>query len=286
MNFRNFYKPSRLTYSFEVYPPKSDAGITDLIANLQALKDLDPAFVSVTYGAMGSTRDVTRDLAIRIKNEVGVTTAFHFTCVGTNRPDIKSYIERFKKEGFELMVALRGDPPQGTEKFVPPPDGFAHANELVSYIRNIDGFSIAVAGYPEGHIEAQDKETDLKNLKRKVDAGADIVITQLFFDNADYFDFCERARVIGITVPIIPGIMPISNLKQVEKITKMCGARIPEVLHARLRTSEGDPEKIRDIGIGHAISQCREIMKRTEPWFHFYILNKSESVRRIVGMLK
>src|SRR3989338_4933909 len=134
MNFRDFYKPGRLTYSFEVFPPKSDAGIADLIANLKNLRDLDPAFVSVTYGAMGSTRDLTRDLATRIKNEVGVTTAFHFTCVGTSRNDIKTTIERFKKEGFELVVALRGDPPQGTEKFIPPSDGFAHANELVSYI--------------------------------------------------------------------------------------------------------------------------------------------------------
>jgi len=285
MNFRDFYKPGRLTYSFEVFPPKSDAGIADLIANLKNLRDLDPAFVSVTYGAMGSTRDLTRDLATRIKNEVGVTTAFHFTCVGTSRNDIKTTIERFKKEGFELVVALRGDPPQGTEKFIPPSDGFAHANELVSYIRSTNGFSIAVAGYPEGHIEAPNKEIDLENLKRKVDAGGDIVITQLFFDNTDYFDFCERARKIGITVPIVPGIMPISNLKQIEKITKMCGARIPEKLHARLQENEGDPEKIREIGIEHAIAQCRGIMKQCQPWFHFYILNKSEAVRRIINAL-
>lgn len=286
MNFKDFYSTSKLVYSFEVFPPKDEAGIRSLFDSLKELAPLNPAFVSVTYGAMGSTRDLTRDLALRIYRELKLTVAFHFTCVGTGKAAIKEYVERLKKEGLNLIVALRGDPPQGEEKFNKPADGFSYANELVAYLKKINGFSIAVAGYPEGHIEAFSKKVDLDNLKRKVDAGADIVITQLYFDNRDYFDFVQRARNIGIKVPIIPGILPILNLKQIEKIAGMCGARIPDSLHEKLIGAKDDPDHMREIGIEHAANQCRELIRMGVFGIHFYILNKSYSVQKIIESLR
>lgn len=283
MNFQDFYKDtSQLRFSFEIFPPKNEAGVRELLSNLKELSEFNPAFISVTYGAMGSTRDLTRDLAIRIHNELELTAAFHFTCVGTGRKDIKEYVEHLKNEGLDLVVALRGDPPKGDPKFVKPKDGFSYANELVEFLRKIDHFSIAVAGYPEGHIEAPDKEVDLKNLKRKVNAGADIVITQLFYDNKDYYDFVKRAQAIGIDVPIIPGIMPILHVKQIEKIAGMCGARLPDELHKKLFQNNNDPDKMRDIGINYAIDQCKDLIKNGAPGIHFYILNKTYSVRKIL----
>lgn len=285
MNFSDFYKPNTTPISFEIFPPKDEAGIASLFHALGDLKSFDPAFVSVTYGAMGSTRDLTRDLAVRVTRDLGLNTAFHFTCVGSNRDDIRSYVEKLKSEGIRLVVALRGDPPQGAATFVKPADGFGHANELVAYLKEIGGFSIAVAGYPEGHVEASSKEVDLQNLKRKVEAGADVVLTQLFFDNADYFSFVDRARAAGITTPIVPGIMPILNLKQIEKVASMCGAKIPEALHDDLKKVASDPQAMKDVGVRHAIAQCRDLKARGVPGIHFYILNKSDSVRKILENL-
>lgn len=285
MNFRDFYKKGTPQFSFEIYPPKNETGIGELLNALKELSQYHPAYISVTYGAMGTTQDLTRELAVRIHQELKLTTAFHFTCVGSDRQFIRAYLEHLKKEGIDLVVALRGDPPAGTQKFVPPKDGFRYASELVSYLRELGGFSIAVAGYPEGHIESPDKETDLAHLKKKVEAGADIVITQLFFDNKDFFDFEERARKIGIKIPIIAGIMPIVNLKQIEKITKMCGASIPESLYEEMKKNESDPEKIREIGVLHAVEQCRELLNRGVPGIHFYTLNKSYSVGKVIESL-
>lgn len=285
MNFRDFFRPGKIRYSFEIFPPKDEAGIVSLVENLKDLSSFKPAFISVTYGAMGTTRDLTRDLAIRIRKEPGLTTAFHFTCVGSDKNAIRDYVERLKKEGINLIVALRGDPPVGATSFVTPENGFSHANELVAYLKQIDGFSIAVAGYPEGHVECPDKEADLLNLKRKVDAGADIIITQLFFDNERFFRFVEKARAVGIKVPIIPGIMPILSLKQIEKITKMCGASLPTSLHQEIITAQDNSEKCREIGVLHAAKQCRELIASGVPGIHFYILNKSYSTRRILEAL-
>ncbi|MDO8519808.1 MAG: methylenetetrahydrofolate reductase [NAD(P)H] [Deltaproteobacteria bacterium] len=286
MKFSDFYQAGKPRFSFEIFPPKDEAGIASLFDALRDLAAFNPAFVSVTYGAMGATRDLTRDLALRISRELKLPTAFHFTCVGTDREAIKDYVEKLKKEGLNLVVALRGDPPKGETKFVKPANGFSYANELVAYLKKIDGFSIAVAGYPEGHIECPSKEEDLANLKRKVAAGADIVITQLYFDNKDYFDFVSRARATGITAPIIPGILPILNLKQIEKIAGMCGARIPENLRAELTSNQDSPEKMREIGIRHALAQCRELLARKVPGIHFYILNRSHSTREIIEGLQ
>lgn len=286
MNFKDFYQSGRPRFSFETFPPKDEKGITDLFEALKDLAVFDPAFISVTYGAMGTTRDLTRDLAIRIWEELKLTTAFHFTCVGADRKSIKEYVQRLQKEGLNLVVALRGDPPAGETRFVPPKDGFAYANELVAYLKEIDGFSIAVAGYPEGHVEAVSKEEDLKNLVRKVKSGADIVLTQLYFNNDDYFDFVARARKAGVTVPIIPGIMPILSFKQIEKISKLCGASLPEHLRRELLENEHNPEKIREIGIRHAQEQCRELLEKKVPGIHFYILNKSHSTKKVLEGLK
>ncbi|MBI2083881.1 MAG: methylenetetrahydrofolate reductase [NAD(P)H] [Deltaproteobacteria bacterium] len=285
MNFRDFYQKGKQPFSFEIFPPKNEAALQDLLTAMRELSRFHPAFISVTYGAMGTTQDLTRDLAIRIHQELKLTTAFHFTCVGSNRQFIRTYLEHLKKEGIDLVVALRGDAPAGTEKFTPPKDGFRYANELVQYLKEIDGFSIAVAGYPEGHMESPDKETDLAHLKKKVEAGADIVITQLFFNNQDFFDFQERAKKIGVNVPIIPGIMPIVNFKQIEKITRMCGASIPPSLYEELRRNESNLERVHEIGIEHAIRQCQELLSRGVPGIHFYTLNKSYSVGKVIESL-
>ncbi len=282
MNFKDFYQANQPRFSFEIFPPKDEAGIGPIFDSLRELASFDPAFISVTYGAMGSTQDLTRDLAIRIHKELQLTTAFHFTCVGTDQEHIRDYVTHLKKEGLNLVVALRGDPPAGATKFEKLKNGFSYANELVAYLKTIAGLSIAVAGYPEGHIESPDKKTDLENLKRKVDAGADIVITQLFFNNQHYFDFVDRARKIGIQVPIIPGIMPISNLKQIEKITRMCGASLPKDLHQELLDHSNIQDKIQEIGIRHATHQVQELLDRGAKGIHFYILNKSYSTRRIL----
>ncbi len=286
MNFKDFYKPGRWRASFEIFPPKDEEGIANVMKALRELAPLDPAFVSCTYGALGSTQDTTKDLVVRIRDELKIPAAFHFTCVGLGKKAIREYVEHLKGKGLDLVVALRGDPPQGSREFVKPKDGFSYANELVAYLHEIDGFSIAVAGYPEGHIEAPDLETDLRNLKRKVDAGADVVITQLFFDNRFYFDFVERARAIGIKVPIVPGIMPILNARQIERITTACGASLPEELREKLRQKQDDNDQVKEIGIDHAIRQCRELISKGVPGIHFYILNRSLSTRRVLEGLK
>lgn len=286
MNFKDFYQQGKLSLSFEIFPPKTEKGKENLFEALRDLSKFDPAFISVTYGSGGSTRDLTRDLAIQIGKEVGLTTAFHFTCVGSDRKTIQDYVEYLKKEGLNLVVALRGDPPKGESQFVKPADGFSYASELVGFLREINGFSIAVAGYPEGHIECRSKEEDLIHLREKVDAGADVVITQLFFDNRDFFDFVVRARKIGIKVPIIPGIMPILNIDQLKRITGLCGAKVPSELLAELEKNKNNDEAMREIGIRHALNQCQELVEKGVPGVHFYILNKSYSTKKIIESLK
>ncbi|QQR80274.1 MAG: methylenetetrahydrofolate reductase [NAD(P)H] [Deltaproteobacteria bacterium] len=285
MNFKNFYQDKKPRYSFEIFPAKDAKGTEALIQTLRELSIFDPAYISVTYGAMGSTQALTRDLVLRISKELKLKTAFHFTCVGSTRETVKDYVEGLKKEGVDLIVALRGDPPAGTTGFQKPENGFGYANELVSYLKEMGGFSMAVAGYPEKHIEAPSKEIDLQNLKRKVDAGADVIVTQLFFDNQDFFDFEKRCRAIGIQIPIIPGLMPIVNAKQIEKITKMCGAKLPESLHQKLETYKDDVDAVIQIGIDHAVQQARELLKNGSPGIHFYTLNKAYSCKKVIESL-
>ena len=272
--------------SFEVFPPKTDAGMQNLRRVLGELVALEPHFMTVTYGALGTTRDRTLEIATTITRDFGVESACHLTCVGSSRTDIDCILHDIRQAGIENIVALRGDPPKGETAFTPPLDGYAHANELVAHIRRFADFGIAVAGYPEKHIEAPDAATDLTNLKRKVDAGADVVITQLFYDNADYFRFVASARAIGITQPIVPGLLPIQSVKQIRRITSMCGSTIPPALAAELATASDDDAAAEAIGVRQCVAQAQELLQRGVPGIHFYVLNKVSHMRQIVEQLR
>ncbi|OGE20690.1 MAG: methylenetetrahydrofolate reductase [NAD(P)H], partial [Candidatus Dadabacteria bacterium RBG_19FT_COMBO_40_33] len=231
MRFPEYFKDGgKPIISFEIFPPKTDKGMGPLLEIIPELVALGPDYITVTYGAMGSTQHRTLEIASLIKNVYKMETACHLTCVGASRNELDEILRRISDSSIRNIVALRGDPPQGDKTFIPPSDGYAHANQLVEHIRRSESekgqepFGIAVAGYPEKHIEAPSMEIDIANLKRKVEAGGDIIITQLFFDNEFFFNFVERARTAGITVPIIPGLMPILSVKQIKRITSMCGS--------------------------------------------------------------
>jgi methylenetetrahydrofolate reductase (NADPH) len=276
-------------FSFEFFPPKTDEGAKSLMATVADLEDaLDPDFVSVTYGAGGSTRDRTVEVVTRIQRELGTTTMAHLTCAGSTEGEIAHVVDRLIAKGIENILALRGDPPkvEGSEGFVPVAGGFAHATELTGFLKA--GWKVDIGGacYPEGHVESTDLADDLKWTKVKVDQGAGFLITQLFFDNRDYFEFVARARKAGITVPIVPGIMPISNVAQIERFTKMCGAKIPPELSARLHRVQEDPALVMATGIEHAIKQCRRLLEGGAPGLHFYTLNKSHATRSILAAVR
>ncbi len=273
-------------FSFEFFPPKDEEGFQSLFETIEKLKPADPAFVSVTYGAGGSTRAKTVELVGKIKNEIGIESMAHLTCVGHQKDEIVSVLESLQVCGIENILALRGDPPKGEEKFVKTEGGFGYANELVSFIKSKFSFCIGAACYPEGHIECADLQKDMDNLKRKVDSGVDFLITQLFFDNKHYNDFICRAEKEGISIPIIPGIMPILNLKQSQRFTKMCGASLPDSLLSTFDGYQDNPEKVREIGINHAFEQCRDLLKSGAPGIHFYTLNKSKATLAILEKLR
>jgi len=278
----------RPLYSFEFFPPKTDEGTRRLEETVAELSGLQPAYVSVTYGAGGSTRDRTIDLVGRIQGKLGITAMAHLTCVGAGRDEIAQVLDRLLQVGITNIIALRGDPPAGTDHFEPPPDGFAHASELVAFIRQRHGnaFCLAAAAYPETHIECRDPQRDLAHLKRKVDAGVDFLITQLFFDNALYFDFVSRARQAGVTVPMIAGIMPILNAAQIERFTQMCGASIPKALHEALNRIREDGPAVEALGVAHATEQCEGLIAAGAPGVHFYTLNRSTATRHILENLR
>jgi methylenetetrahydrofolate reductase (NADPH) len=240
----------------------------------------------VTYGAGGSTRQRTVELVTRIKHQLGIETMAHLTCAGASRGDIQKVLVELAGNGMENVLALRGDPPRGQSQFVPNPDGFAHANELAEFIRSRYDFCLGGAAYPEKHPECPTPEQDLENLKRKVDAGVDFLITQLFFDNAHYFRFIDHARRIGIRVPIIPGIMPIVGVPQIKRITQMCGSKIPDPLLRQIELVQDDPVAVESCGIEHATAQCRELLDQGAPGVHFYTLNRSKATWTIFENLK
>jgi methylenetetrahydrofolate reductase (NADPH) len=274
-------------FSFEFFPPKNDAGMDALFQSLTELALLEPGFVSVTYGAGGSTRDRTIEIVTRVKRSVGIEAMAHLTCVGHSKAELTGLLERLRDAGIENVLALRGDPPRGETAFTPAPDGFSYASDLVSFIRERGHpFCVGGAAYPEGHIETSSREVDLANLKRKVDAGAEFLICQLFFDNAFYFDFVERARKAGIGVPIIPGIMPISSVEQVDRFTRMCGATIPMRLRLQLEKHAADSGAIQQLGVAHATVQCMELLNRGVRHLHFFTLNKSPATKLIVTALR
>ncbi len=274
------------SFSFEFFPPKDEEGFERLYRTIERLKHLNPSFVSVTYGAGGSTREKTVDLVAKIKWEIGIESMAHITCVGATRDEIDHLLKEIQGKGIENILALRGDPPKGERVFRPVEGGFRYASELVAFIRQRYDFCIGVAGYPEGHKEAPSLEKDIENLKKKVDAGADFIITQLFFDNRFFFDFLERAEGVGIEVPIIPGIMPIINLNQIKRFTEMCGASIPEPLLSRLEEVQDDPSAVEAYGIEYATRQCEELLEARVPGIHFYTLNRSQATWKVVSNLK
>lgn len=287
MKIKELFDRGNPVFSFEFFPPKDEAGITSLMETVKNLQDLDPSFVSVTYGAGGSTRRKTIEITKRIKQELGIEAMSHLTCVGHSRDEISAILDEIETAGIENIMTLRGDPPRGETHFVPHPDGFRHANELVTFIRSQKpAFCLGVAGYPEGHPEASSKEADLTNLKRKVDAGANFIVTQLFFDTRDYFDLTERAQAVGIRLPVVPGIMPITDVAQIKRFTQMCGAKIPPTLLAELETVDGNKEAVVEIGIRYSTAQCESLLKNGAPGIHFYTLNKSASTRTILSNLK
>lgn len=253
---------------------------------LPRLVALKPTFFTVTYGAMGTTRIRTVEIASMIRNEFAYEVASHLTCVGATRIQIEGQLERMRTEGIENLVALRGDPPQGQEEFVAVEGGYSYAAELVRHIRAKGEFGIAVAGYPEKHVEAPDLDTDLNHLKAKVDAGADIVVTQLFYDNADFFRFVDLARERGIEVPIVPGLLPLQSYPQIKKITSLCGAKIPDELASRLDSAGDDEDAVRDIGTQWSLEQARGLLQKGVPGIHFYVLNKAPHMERIMTGLR
>ncbi len=272
--------------SFEFFPPKTDEGMENLYRAVEALKPCRPSFVSVTYGAGGSTRDRTLELVARIKHDLGVETMAHLTCVGATKQEIAATLDRLADAGIENVLALRGDPPRGQERFVATEGGFAYANELVAFIRaERYPFCVGAACYPEGHPECDDHERDLDNLKRKVDAGVDFLITQLFFDNHDYLPFVRRARSAGIDLPITPGLMPVTNVSQIQRFTKMCGARIPQELMRRLRIVERDPAAVVAAGVYWTAIQAQHLLDEGAPGLHFYTLNQSSATLAVHAAL-
>jgi len=287
MKIRNRLNPSKPCFSFEFFPPKTEEGWTNLRQTLEELAGLEPGFVSVTYGAGGSTRDRTLQLVSEIKATTGIEAMAHLTCVGHTREELNEVVDRLLESRIENVLALRGDPPQGQKSFAPVPGGLQYASDLVELIRHKDHtLCIGGACYPEGHIEASSRDEDLTNLKRKVDAGLDFVITQLFFDNAFYFDFVERARRVGINIPIVPGIMPITNLEQINRFIRLCGATVPMRLSLQLEKVKDDPDAIAQLGVAHATVQCMELLGRGAPGIHFYTLNRSPATRMIVSALR
>lgn len=264
--------------SFEFFPPKTEEGVETLYRTAETLKPCRPSFVSVTYGAGGSTRDRTLDLVARIKRELGIETMAHLTCVGSTAAELREILQRLQDAGVENLLALRGDPPKGQETFERVEGGFGYAAELVRFIRD-EGFAFSVGGacYPEGHVECRDLERDLDHLVQKVDAGLDFLISQLFFDNEEFFAFVRRARSAGITVPITPGLMPITNVSQVERFTTMCGSRIPQELRRRLKIVEQDPAAVVATGVLWTTDQCKGLLGGGAPGLHFYTLNKSSA---------
>jgi len=286
MKIASLFGSGRPVISFEFFPPKTEEGVETLYKTAGELRSCRPSFVSVTYGAGGSTRDRTIELVTRIQRDLGLTTMAHLTCVGSTRAEIKEVLKRLIGGGVQNVLALRGDPPKGETEFKPVPGGFAYASELVKFIRD-EGFDVCVgaACYPEGHVETRDLEQDLQHLVAKVHNGVDFLVSQLFFDNEDYRAFVRRARSAGIDVPIVPGLMPVTNVAQTQRFTQMCGSRIPQELLRRLRIVESDASAVVATGVHWCAEQARQLLAGGAPGLHFYTLNKSSATLAVHAAL-
>jgi methylenetetrahydrofolate reductase (NADPH) len=284
MRLDQHFRSGSPTVSFEFFPPKTDEGWTALYQTIGQLKPLKPSYVSVTYGAGGSTRNKTLELAGKIQNEIGIDVLAHLTCVGHTADEIGSILDQLWTSNVRNVLALRGDPPTGGP-WVKTPGGFEHADELVAYTRAKHDFFVACAGFPEGHPQCLNLTRDLEHLKAKVDAGSGAVVTQLFFDNADFLRFRDDCRRVGIKVPIVAGIMPIGNVSQIKRFVTMCGAKIPHRLLTKLERLDGDADAVYRAGIEYATNQCRDLMFHDVDGLHFYTLNKSTATVDIVKQL-
>ncbi|MDE0896894.1 MAG: methylenetetrahydrofolate reductase [NAD(P)H] [Planctomycetota bacterium] len=288
MKIADLYGQGRPVFSFEFFPPKTDQAAEDLYEAVAELKErYHPDFISVTYGAGGSTRERGISVSERIQRELGLNVLAHLTCTDHSASDLDRVIDELVGNGVNNILALRGDAPAGSAKFVPHPKGFSHATELMAHLRGRKdiGSTIGIGGacYPENHPESKNAADDMKWTLAKQEAGAEYLISQLFFDNDDYFASIERGRAAGLTIPIIPGIMPITSVGQVERFTKMCGAKIPDELMSRLDKRRGQRGRVMAIGIEWAIDQCVDLLERGVPGIHFYTLNKSEATRTILA---
>ncbi|MDH5721513.1 MAG: methylenetetrahydrofolate reductase [NAD(P)H] [Spirochaetia bacterium] len=272
--------------SFEFFPPKTDDASDTLFKTIHELKPLDPAYVSVTYGAGGSTRDLTHDLIVKLQKENNITVVSHLTCVGSSKDEIRDILKLYSKSGIENIMALRGDPPRGEKSFKPVKDGFSHASELVSFIKNeFSSMGIGIAGFVEGHPETPNRLLEMDYLKQKSDAGADYICTQLFFDNRDFYDFCERCEIENINIPIIAGIMPVVSRKNMNRMAELAGgARFPaKLLKAMQNANKEDEEKV---GVEWTINQVHDLLKNKVRGIHFYTLNKSKAMLNIFNAIK
>lgn len=281
MKLAELYSQPRLTLSVEFFPPKTEKGEENLFSEIELIKRIKPAFCSVTYGAGGSTREKTVDMVDTIHSGCGLEVMCHLTVVGQSKDDARAVLRRLKELGIENILALGGDPPQGMADWQPHPDGFHHAIELVREAVAMKSFSVAVAGFPEVHPRALSRDADLRFLKEKVDAGADAIITQLFFDNDDFYRFSDDLRKLGVAAPIIPGVLPLQSAPQVRRFTSLCCSKIPAQLERELVKVENDDDAAVELGIEYATRQCEALIKFGVPGLHFYTLNKSHSVLAI-----
>ena len=277
--------PRDVTVSFEFFPPKTAEGIPGVFGAVDRLQDFCLDFVSVTYGAGGTTRAFTEEITAGLKARHGMEVMAHLTCAGQTKAEINEVLERLDQAEIENVIALRGDPPRGESAFVPVDGGFQHASDLIQHIRQNFRFSVAAACYPEGHSESVDLATDLQHTKLKVTQGADFLITQLFYDNNDFFDFVDRAQNAGVTVPIIPGILPILSTPQIRRFTALCGAKIPTRLDHQLEKFVDDDHAVREFEVEYATEQVRELWDNGVAGVHFYVLNRSYSVSKILQNL-
>jgi methylenetetrahydrofolate reductase (NADPH) len=286
MTLRDAYGPGRFGLSFELFPPKTPEGMTSLFQCVGELVKFHPSYITCTFGAGGSTQDSTLEVIAGVHAKFELPVATHLTCVGLTAPEIRDYLARSISQGVENVVALRGDPPRGETEFTPVAGGFTYANELVGFIRSeFPDMGVAVAGYPETHQEAPSPQADLENLRRKVDAGADVVITQLFYDNDDFFRFRDRCHELGISVPIVPGLLPVTNGAQIQRIASLCGAKLPPQFVAQLQKHADDPDGQFEAGVQFAIEQAAGLLAGEVPGMHFYVLNKSAATRRVLTAL-
>lgn len=283
MGISEAYGADGLTLSFELFPPKTEKGQAALMRHVAKLVEFKPSYITCTYGAGGSTQEKTLGIVAEVHREFRLPVATHLTCVNRTADELRSYLAEAQRQGVGNVVALRGDPPEGQEKFQATDGGFHYANELVEMIRGeFSDMGILVAGYPEVHQEAPSRNVDMENLKRKVDAGADAIITQLFYDNADFYRFRDDCQKAAINVPVIPGLLPIVSRGQIERITSLCGAKLPADLSKRLEAVGEDTSAQGEVGVEYATEQTADLMKQGVPGIHYYVLNKSEATSRVL----